>query len=335
MSGINTAAGPRQTDRQGHYTGRDLDNNVIDADLRRGAVLQLAAGVTDVEDGLAFGQPTSGFSTPFAVLAEKVLDLEKVNEENSSTANLRDGGPIPIVTGGLTRALVKHGTALVKGVTKLSPIDGTFHLGPYIENGLVYSTVASSTGVNVAAETVFSNGTYTIPANSLRVGDTFRVRANGTASTGGDTLTLRVRLGGVSGSILIVSAAPTAVTNDDWQIDVVFTVRTVSATGTVIAGGISNVGTPSAAASAADIPSGYTSPELTGIDMTASLALVVTTQSGATNNVVVLNQMTVEKLATSTLDQGVFAVAMETTTINDSTNGDALAAVFIKQSGFW
>ena len=75
--------------------------------------------------------------------------------------------------------------------------------------GLAYNAVASGTlgPTGGTAETALQ--TYTVPANTIKQGTRLRITATvmATAETGTTTLTLRVRLGGVSGTLLVTTPA--------------------------------------------------------------------------------------------------------------------------------
>lgn len=76
-------------------------------------------------------------------------------------------------------------------------------------NVLLYSNTSISTAITgTTSETAFDRN-YTIPANSLAAGDVLRLTAtlSGGATTSARSLTLRVRIGGVAGTLLLVAVA--------------------------------------------------------------------------------------------------------------------------------
>lgn len=86
---------------------------------------------------------------------------------------------------------------------------------------------------------------FNIPAYYMAPGRTLRVWAYGVMSnvvTTPGTLTMRLRWGGVSGTVLVASAAQgldtTARTNSMWMLHCLITCRTAGATGTFMSGGI-------------------------------------------------------------------------------------------------
>ncbi|MFH1570926.1 MAG: hypothetical protein ABIL09_23230, partial [Gemmatimonadota bacterium] len=66
------------------------------------------------------------------------------------------------------------------------------------------------------AETVLNLATYTIPANTIKDGTVVRVKGHVLVSDGTSaaTLTIRARLGGVGGTLLVASSAVNVATND-------------------------------------------------------------------------------------------------------------------------
>lgn len=100
----------------------------------------------------------------------------------------------------------------------------------------LYTNTAASTAVsNATAETLFD--TYaTIPANALDAGDLIRIRYQGiaTSTNSTDTLTIRLRLGGVSGTVLAAHTATDVANNDVFQGEYELIIRTIGASGTVV-----------------------------------------------------------------------------------------------------
>lgn len=112
--------------------------------------------------------------------------------------------------------------------------------------------VAGTALTNTTTETVIPTaaqcqGNRTIPANFLKVGSQIRVVARGiyTTPTGADTINMRVRYGGTGGTQLAATGAvdpnTAAVTDVRWDLDVVMTVRSTGATGTLVANGFFKV----------------------------------------------------------------------------------------------
>lgn len=105
-----------------------------------------------------------------------------------------------------------------------------------VANLVVYTNTAASTAVsNTVAETVFDTK-YTIPKNSLQPGQKIRIRFQGiaTATNSTDTLTIKLYIGGTSGTALIAEAATDVADNNVFQGEYELIVRTVGASGTIV-----------------------------------------------------------------------------------------------------
>lgn len=130
----------------------------------------------------------------------------------------------------------------------------------------------------------------TIPANYVADGRTLRLTVRGKISnvvTTPGNITLRLRWGGVAGTILCQSAAiamsATAFTNAIFELQIEMTVRVNGASGSVLAlgqfcsGNLSTV-TPNYLGSA-----GATAPAAVTVDLTADTALAITAQFSVAN----------------------------------------------------
>lgn len=107
---------------------------------------------------------------------------------------------------------------------------------------LLYSSVAASTAVsNTTTETDFDKS-ISIPANTLKAGDIIRVRAQAiaTSTNSTDTLNLKLKLGS---TVILATGAVDVANNDIGYIDADLVVRTVGASGTMVAAGVTALGT--------------------------------------------------------------------------------------------
>lgn len=170
--------------------------------------------------------------------------------------------------------------------------------GPTGAIGSTGPTGATPTGAVIERESITSavttNGTtntttiasYTIPANSLAVGSTFRLTAKGyrvNANSGTGTFT--VTIGGSTITTLTTASSATAGT---WWLDALLTVRSTGASGTAAAQqhllyitawlGTLNTGT-------------------TTINTTGSLTLTMTMASSVTTNSFLATNATIEQIA--------------------------------------
>ena len=103
--------------------------------------------------------------------------------------------------------------------------------------GIVFSSKVASTAVtNTTTETLFDQN-YAIPANSLNAGDVLRIRFQGIApaTNSTDTLTIKLYIGGLTGTALITSAAVDVANNNTFQGECDLVVRTAGSSGTFTA----------------------------------------------------------------------------------------------------
>jgi hypothetical protein len=105
---------------------------------------------------------------------------------------------------------------------------------------------AGSSVTNTTTETDLTQsltGANTLPANTLTVGRTLRVKARGRLTTDASppALNLRFRLGGTSGTVVVATGAVTLDANLSaryWEVDLLLTCRSTGASGTVWASGL-------------------------------------------------------------------------------------------------
>lgn len=190
-------------------------------------------------------------------------------------------------------ALLKNGETVAIGDWAISYGDGTVckAASSYLAN----IAAASSAVTNTITETTFSNGSVTIPANTLKVGDVIRVRAQGiaTSTNSTDTLTVRSLIGT---DVLATTGAVDVANNDIFTIDVTMVVRTIGATGTFVAFGDVSIG----AGGTVTRKSVYLGS--TTIDTTAAATLTVkaTWSVASASNSCRLDVLTVEHVKAST-----------------------------------
>lgn len=201
-----------------------------------------------------------------AVLPGHILEYTSDNPTKVKAHSVR-GGKIPravaiedgnfgktvddaYANGSLTRYLVaatgdwfnlrlKAGENVSDGDWVISYGDGTVCKAAtsYLSNDVAASTAVS----NTATETTFSNGTATIPKNSLKVGDVIRIEAQGiaTATHSTDTLTVKVYIGSTQ---LATTGALDVANNDIFLVRITLVVRTIGASGTFVATGTASIG---------------------------------------------------------------------------------------------
>lgn len=163
---------------------------------------------------------------------------------------------------------------------------------------LFWSTV-SGTAIATQTETIlFPN--VTIPANFMQDGRALRLRVLGQYSNAASAqaLTFRVRWGGVSGTLIMQSAAittlATAVTNAGWDLNLLLQTRSNGSTGTLMGMGCASLFAGAAVAVGATtgasgdsfmaVGTNGANPAAVTLDLTADTALSVTAQWSGTSS---------------------------------------------------
>lgn len=134
--------------------------------------------------------------------------------------------------------------------------------------GVVYANVAASAAhSNTTTEALFDKQ-YSIPANTLVAGSVVKIRFQGiaTATNGTDELTIKLYIGGLTGTALLTGTATDVADNNIFCGEFTLVVRTAGATGTCVGFG-SHALVPAAAGTAAPI---YGILASTTIDTTAA-----------------------------------------------------------------
>lgn len=165
------------------------------------------------------------------------------------------GQTITIVktTAGLPVTLDGNASETVNGSTTLTVLNSTYSVVTLFCTGAAWlvvgnldpilSTVAASAAVtNTVTETGFDK-THTILANTLKAGDVIRIRAQAIASaTHSDaTLTLKLYLNAVE---IVTTGAVNVADGDIGYVDVEICIRTIGASGTMVAAGVQALGVP-------------------------------------------------------------------------------------------
>lgn len=104
--------------------------------------------------------------------------------------------------------------------------------------GVVYRTVADGTA-HTSSTTETLLGSFSIPANTLVVGSVVEVEYMGiaTASTNSDTLTVKLYIGGLTGTALLTGTATDTAANNIFSGKCTLVVRTIGTAGTFVAHG--------------------------------------------------------------------------------------------------
>ena len=158
---------------------------------------------------------------------------------------------------------------------------------------VIYAITAASSAVTAtASETTFSNGSFTIPANTLYAGEIIEIEGQGTNTSGNasDTLTIKLYIG----TTAIITTAAFNVTDaggDIFYFRARLCVRDIGATGHIVASGEQSIGVP---ATATALPFFLAS---TVVDTTAAqtIAVKATWSSNSGSNSCRLDMLTAQR----------------------------------------
>ena len=116
--------------------------------------------------------------------------------------------------------------------------DGTDNAVYGWQGGVVYRNVAAGTAhTNSTTETLL--GSFSIPADTLKAGSVIKVRYQGiaTATDSTDTLTIKLYIGGLTGTALLTGTATDVANNNIFAGEAMIVIRTAGASGTLVAVG--------------------------------------------------------------------------------------------------
>jgi hypothetical protein len=124
-------------------------------------------------------------------------------------------------------------------------VDGSSNDDPVLgwAGGVVYRNVARSTvHSNTTTEAAFDTS-FTIPANTLKAGSVIKVRFQGIATSvnSTDTITIKLYIGGITGTAILTGTATDATANDIFTGEATIVIRTIGATGTFVAVASGNI----------------------------------------------------------------------------------------------
>jgi len=100
---------------------------------------------------------------------------------------------------------------------------------------LYVNTAASSAHTATTTEALFDTQ-YSLPANSVRAGSVIKIRFQGiaTATNGTDTLTVKLYIGGLSGTALLTGTATDVANNNIFAGEFTLVIRTIGSSGTMV-----------------------------------------------------------------------------------------------------
>lgn len=263
-------------------------NNEVDGSKHRGTALEISGHTflgynvitTSVAiDGVTYDATfykvdcTLGnviVTLPTAVTSPGTTNQILIFKRVDATANTctLDGFSTQTIEGSLTYLLTQQNDTV--GIMSDSVNFNVLFKSRSASGTLYVQTAATAAISNTNSETDFdSNAQYTIPANSLKVGDIIRIQVQGivTAHTSSDTLNVKAKIGS---TVLGSTGAINNAANDTYSLDITIIVRTIGASGTFVVFGKVCDGTPGTA-TAKDLFLGSTA-----IDTTATQLLKLT-----------------------------------------------------------
>jgi hypothetical protein len=200
----------------------------------------------------SFGSTETGLTIPIAVSGDSAL------EAGFGRLIIAASGPIIGSNDTGTTERWRFGNGLAVGTTidpggsvvnvgstggyRISNTAPQYHSlvgnGTSYVDGSVPGKVAVTSTVDQTATTETAHVTYTVPANAVSAGTTFRIAAWGNTDSGTSIgFTPRLRWGGTAGTALLTGTNFTtgsAQTNKDWKLEGYVTIRTAGATGTAV-----------------------------------------------------------------------------------------------------
>lgn len=256
----------------------------------------LAGGTIAVNDRVTISGSSGGFNTVIAAgVGDPGIGIAMDAASSGSPVTVRMWGHPGTHTGKASAAITLGAAIYPAAAGKFSPTAGTGGTipmgvaeqsasgdGAYFEfnrNATGVGAAAADSQAIVAAGTAHTNSTdeailasHSIPANRLRDGTRIRIFAQviATATNSTDTLTLKIRVGGVAGTVIFATAAIDVADNDIGVIVAEAVIRTDGASGTLVGAGIGSLGVPTTGtARGSSIGS-------TAIDTTAAQVVCVT-----------------------------------------------------------
>ena len=258
----------------------------------RGRLDEAPAG-TELFPGMLLLENSSGaviaHGTAGALAAINIAE-EDANQGNTILDALTSGDTIPFrrgAKGDVFLVLLQDGQNVSRGAQLMSAGDGTLIVNP--GEVLANITAPSANITNIDAETTFSNGSYTIPANFLKVGDVVRIRAKAFCSGQNGTDTHRVKA--YIGATALADSTALALDPNDWvMFEIALTIRTIGASGTFIADGYMTT------VVATVITTTSFTVVSTAVDTTATQAITIKSDASAASagNIIRLDEFLVE-----------------------------------------
>lgn len=268
------------------FSGMGTYQDARNSEMPRRLVLVLNnAGTT-----LAKGQALKWSTGYYGSKVEKATDGSRIcgYVDGQRPTTIASGAAFYMVKRGPCTVL-SDGTAITEGdfVTSGGTTGQVKSLGS--STGLSYTSVADSAAIAATAAQTAYDKTFSIPANSLKVGSRIRVKAVGTVSTftGTETLNAILRLGTTD---FFATGAVDGTSGDIFTIEGEVVVRTIGASGTAY--GTANV----SLGAALTVTAKPIVKASTTIDTTAAISVNVTQTASSTGETSVLNILSVDVL---------------------------------------
>lgn len=188
-----------------------------------------------------------------------------------------------------------YAPALVQGNSLISNGDGRFTKLPTSGGSVLFAATAASTALNTHTTITAFDVAYTIPANTLAVGDILRIKAAvlfANASNSTETSVITLKVGGLT---IVATAALDHAAADVALLDVIVHVRAIGASGSVVALGTQSAGPPASAT----MKPFYTAAQTLDTTATAAVTVSQTNSASHANTGGQLVDLLVEKLGTT------------------------------------
>ncbi|MCP4566490.1 MAG: hypothetical protein GY841_02785 [FCB group bacterium] len=272
------------------YNTIDLDNNSRTEELLAVAAISPGYLCEKTSAGKVQAHSSTGGAHMRLFAREDSLQGDNVDtayaaDDIVSLAYIPPGNRVQSVLGLNQTAVI--GSNLISGG------DGTLIVADQAAE-LLFQNVASSTTMHTWTTIAAFDVDYDIPKGFLKAGDKLRIKArvNVIKANSTDTVALTLRLGGTT---IIATAALNITDNDTGLIEAEITIRTVGASGTMVAGGTTAFGVDGTATAVVfALPS--TAIDTTTADLTVDVA--ATASVSHADNQVALDDLSVELLRT-------------------------------------
>jgi hypothetical protein len=196
-------------------------------------------------------------------MAGKVVEVKKT--DSTTNVVVVDGNGSETIDGALIFVLYVPYQSI-----RLVCDGSNWHVKGTYPTLLARATAASTAISSTTSETPFDNVSLTIKANSIRDGESIRIRLQGivTAHNASDTLNVKLKFGS---QVIVATGAVNNAANDVVYVDATVTFRVSGGSGKIVAYGVIADGVEGTATSKP-----FKLAEVTSFDTTADIAVTVT-----------------------------------------------------------